>query len=132
MTIDFWRALGVTAGVILVSSVVNVFVYGASANPLPLQTADTIATLASVVVIGLFSYLYFKNGPVRPSAQTGFYLGCVLFAYTFLVAFLNGYLAAIMGQSSQLPPPALWLMWASVAIGIIVPTLVGWYLGKNK
>ena len=130
MKIDFFRALGVTAGVILVDMVVNTFVYAPSVS---LGTADLLAMFVSIVVIGVFSYAYFKNGSVGPSAETGFWLGCVLFAYTFASGFLGGYLSAAQDlPPSPLPQPSPLIMWGSIVIGFAVPSFVGWYLAKNK
>jgi len=127
--IDIWPALGVTAGAVVGSLVVSMFIYNLST---PLETADVIGVVLGAVVLALFSYIYFKQTSVKPSAQSGFYLGCVMVAYTFVTGFLSGYVAAAQGYPVvQLPPPASWVMWGSLLVGFAAPTLVGWFLSKR-
>jgi hypothetical protein len=128
MKIDLWRALGITAGAVLVSLVANVFVYGLA---VALQTADIISTAVAAVILAGFSYLYFKGGP-SPSAKSGFGLALVMFGYTFATGFLSGFLAAIQGVQISFPPVSPMVMIAGAVLAFAVPTLTGWYIGRSK
>jgi hypothetical protein len=130
-TFDFWRAMGATAGLTLCSLFVAMFVYAAPSTPLALDTADTIMFFLNAILIAVFSYLYFKDGGIDTSARTGLYLGCVIFLYTFLSGFFSGYMSAAFGVPA-LPPLAPWIMYGSIAVGLLVPALVGQVLSKKK
>ncbi len=128
--LDLWPALGVTAGAVFVAMLTSVFVYSLS---ITIETVDAINIVLGAVILAVFTYIYYRHTSVKPSIQSGFYLGCVMVAYTFSTGFLSGYLASMQGAVvPELPPPAIWIIWTSLLMGFVVPMLVGNYLSKRR
>ncbi len=128
MKLDLWRALGVTAAVLLFSIVGNLFVYS---TDLAIETADLVAALVGALILGACAIAYFKEGGVPASAGNGLMLGGFITLYFVVFGFVVGMLSSVMGE----PMPEVTASTLSIVLSFVLtfatPAAVGWYMGKR-
>jgi hypothetical protein len=127
--LDFWRAMGVGAVAVLVWTLVGAVVYSSIAE---VGAADYAMIAVSAVLLAAAAYFYYHGGAVHPSAVTGFWLALAMVVYNFVWAFAGGFAAAAMGMAEPtLPEPTLHITLLTIVVGLGVPSLMGWYLGRK-
>lgn len=127
MQLDFWRALGITTGVFIAYSVA-----GYAIDPTAKYatvSANGILMLASAAILAVFSFAYFSTPALKPSARHGLELA----AFMFLVFLAMGIAGEVIAPVPYEPIPYEAFFWiAGIVIGLGTPTLVGWYMDRNK
>lgn len=128
MDFDFWRALGVWFGALVVSVVLG---YMVDPTGLFVSVESNIAlTVLSIPVMALFAYFYFATPALQPSAQNGLRLGVFMIAVSFVLG-VAGALAMPPAEPLLTIPYELLFLVGCVAIGAGVPALVGHYMAKK-
>ena len=126
MTLDFWRALGVTTGVFVAYMMVGYLIDPTGAYVT--VSSNIMLTLASAAILAVFSFAYFSTPTLRPSARHGLELA----AFMFLLFLAIGFVGAALYPLPYEPVPYEMAFWAaSIVISLGTPTLVGWYMGKR-
>lgn len=135
MKIDFWRLMGVTWGMAIVSDVLWLLTYPLMAVSTQVFIAkDIILTVAITFV--LLRY-YFEKAPEAPSLEHGAKLGLIILAVSFAVGFVSSFAAATVGLPSMLPPtdfmPEWYMPFQAVlaAVMVVSAAFTGWYLKKH-
>lgn len=134
MKMDFWRAAGVTAGVVVASEVIWTLTFPLWAVSIPVFLAKDI--LLTVAISAFFAWIYFAK--VTPSVRHGFCLGVFMVAVPFVISFVLGLVYAAAGISlPPMYPVSLPEWYAPFNLSLAVLTVfgagvTGWCLAKKK